>query len=141
MQQDDTKQVKQIAAVTWKDTYSHIMPIEIQEKTLHEAYDDYTMEKRFASSTLFVAEGEGEIAGYAFFSSKNTEGKVLLESVYVHPNHQQKGIGTKLINEGIEKLQPTLLCLHVLQGNEKSIAYYRSKGFQEEGTIILLCKL
>lgn len=133
MKIEDTERVKQIAAITWKDTFSHIMPIEVQEKTLREAYDNQTMEKRFTSSILFVAEEGGAVVAYAFFSSKNKEGKVLLESVYVHPDYQQKGIGTKLIHTGIAKLQPKRLCLNVLEGNEKAIAYYKAKGFQEEG--------
>lgn len=133
MTKNDTERVKQIAKVTWKDAFSHIMPIEVQEKTLREAYDEQTMEKRFTSSSLFVAEEKGEIVGYAFFSQKNKEGKVLLESIYIHPDYQQKGIGTKLIHTGIETLQPKRLCLNVLEGNKKAIAYYKAQGFQEEG--------
>lgn len=133
MHHNDIKKVKQVAKLTWEDAYSHFLPIEVQQKTLEEAYSEETMNKRFNHSTMFVVEKHEEIIGYAFFSVKKEDGEALLESIYIRPNQQNEGIGTRLIQHGIKELQPLKkLSLHVMKGNKKSLLFYKAKGFKEE---------
>ncbi|MGG2091578.1 GNAT family N-acetyltransferase [Bacillus sp. S13(2024)] len=133
MNSSDAEEVKKIAKITWQNAYGHILPLDIQEKTLEEAYSLETMQYRFDNSIMLVAQEERRIIGYAFFSKKQENGEALLESIYIHPNHQNKGIGSKLMQEGTRMLQPlNKLSLHVLKGNESSLLFYRSKGFQVE---------
>ena len=42
----DIDSIREIAAVTWKKTYSEIIPEEIQAKVLNDAYSDGEMDKR-----------------------------------------------------------------------------------------------
>lgn len=133
MNSNDTEEVKKIAKITWQDAYGHILPLDIQEKTLEEAYSLEAMQYRFDNFIMLVAQEEKGIMGYAFFSKKQENGEALLESIYIHPNRQNKGIGSKLIQEGTRMLHPlNKLSLHVLKGNESSLLFYKSKGFQVE---------
>ena len=56
--------------------------------------------------------------------------KFFLESLYVHPKSQGKGIGKQLMYTGLAKYkEPTTLSLTVYEGNP-SISFYKKEGFQ-----------
>ncbi|MEI5907696.1 GNAT family N-acetyltransferase [Bacillus spongiae] len=129
MEESDIESVKDIATFTWKDTYSSFIPIDIQEKTLKEAYSKENMKKRFKTSVMLVAEEAGEMKGYAFFSNEN-KSEIYLESIYVHPSQQGKGIGKKLYHTGINHYDnPTSISLIVYKGNP-NLSFYEKEGFK-----------
>lgn len=126
----DIESIRNIAAHTWKDTYSTFIPKVIQEKVLKDAYSMETMDNRFKSSIMLVAESKEEIMGYAFFSGDLSSKDVFLESLYIHPNHQGKGIGKQLLLTGLSKFaEPVTLSLTVYKGNP-NIAFYEREGFK-----------
>jgi len=130
MNLSDVEQVKIIAADTWRDTYTSFIPEEIQDKVLKDAYSNEQMEKRFKSFLNLVAESDGEIMGYAFFSSDLSGKDVYIESLYIHLNFQGKGIGKQLLTAGIAKFkEPATLSLTVYKGNP-NIAFYEREGFK-----------
>lgn len=126
----DIESVRAIAAHTWRDTYSTFIPEEIQDRVLNEAYSADAMDNRFKSSLLLVSENDEEIMGYAFFSGELSGKDVFLESLYVHPNYQGKGIGKQLLLSGLTKFkEPTSLSLTVYKGNP-NISFYKREGFK-----------
>ena len=68
MNYSDIDRVRMIAADTWRDTYTSFIPAEIQDKVLKEAYSNEEMDNRLKSSINLVAESNGVMMGYAFFS-------------------------------------------------------------------------
>ena len=131
MQKEDIRQVQAVAKTTWNATYAGIIPDDIQEKFLSAAYSDERMEYRIHHSLLFVAEAEGKIVGFANYSPVNENGEAELGAIYIYPEYQGVGIGTALLNEGIEPL-PELkkLYIHVERDNEIGKKFYQAKGFQ-----------
>ena len=130
MNLSDIERVRGIAVATWRDTYSEFIPEEIQDKVLQDAYSNAEMNNRFKSSLNLVAENNEEIMGYAFFSGNLSNKDVFLESLYVNPNHQGKGIGKQLLLTGIAKFkEPTTLSLTVYKGNS-NISFYEREGFK-----------
>lgn len=126
----DIERVRAIAVATWRDTYSSFIPKEIQDKVLQDAYSNVEMNNRFKSSLNLVVENNEEIMGYAFFSGDLSDKDVFLESLYIHPNHQGKGIGRQLLLAGIAKFkEPTALSLTVYKGNS-NISFYEKEGFK-----------
>ncbi|MGX2959712.1 N-acetyltransferase family protein [Peribacillus sp. JNUCC 23] len=126
----DVESVRAIADAAWRDTYSRFIPADIQEKVLKDAYSNEEMNNRFKSSLNLVAENNEEIMGYAFFSGDLSDKNVFLESLYVHPNHQGKGIGKQLLLIGLANFKdPTTLSLTVYKGNP-NISYYEREGFE-----------
>lgn len=130
MNLSDIERVRGVAVATWRDTYSEFIPEEIQDKVLQDAYSNAEMNNRFKSSLNLVAENNEEIIGYAFFSGNLSNKDVFLESLYVNPNHQGKGIGKQLLLTGIAKFkEPTTLSLTVYKGNS-NISFYKREGFK-----------
>jgi ribosomal protein S18 acetylase RimI-like enzyme len=130
MYKSDIERVRGIAFDTWRDTYSKFIPEDIQDRVLMDAYSNEKMDNRFKSSLNLVAENNEEIIGYAFFSGNFIDKDVYLESLYVHPNHQGKGLGKQLLLTGLGKFKsPTTLSLTVYQGNP-NISFYEKEGFK-----------
>jgi len=130
MNLSDIESVRTIAFDTWRDTYSSFIPFDIQDKVLKDAYSEEEMNNRFKTSLNLVAEIKKEIMGYAFFSGDSSNNDVFLESLYVHHNHQGKGVGRQLMLTGLAKFQhPTTLSLTVYKGNP-NISFYEREGFK-----------
>ena len=130
MNSSDVESVRIIAADTWRDTYTSFIPEDIQDKVLKDAYSDAEIENRFKSSLTLVAESNGVIMGYAFFSGDLSRRDLFLESLYIHPNYQGQGIGKYLLLTGISKFkEPASISLTVYKGNP-NISFYVREGFQ-----------
>lgn len=122
--------IRTIAVATWRDTYSGFIPEEIQDKVLKDAYSIDVMNNRITSSLNLVVEKNAEIMGYAFFSGNLSDKDVFLESLYIHPQHQGKGLGKRLLQTGLAKYkEPTTLALTVYKGNP-NISFYEREGFK-----------
>lgn len=129
MTYSDIQQVREIAFATWRDTYSSFIPTEIQDKVLEDAYSDEQMNNRFKNSLNLVYESNGTILGYAFFSGNLLNNDIFLESLYIHPEHQGKGIGKQLMQAGVAKYyDPKTITLVVYKGNT-SVSFYEKNGF------------
>ncbi|MGD6960508.1 GNAT family N-acetyltransferase [Rossellomorea aquimaris] len=125
----DIENIRNVATLAWRDTYSSFIPKKIQEKVLIEAYSEEEMNNRLTSSLSLVVEENNEILGYAFFSGDLAVEEVFLESLYVNPIHQGKGVGKLLFFTGLSKYEePTSISLTVYKGNP-NISFYEKQGF------------
>lgn len=131
MQQEDIKQVQDVAKTTWNATYEGIIPSEVQENFLKSAYNDERMKQRLERSTLFVAEVEGRVVGFANFSPVREDGKVELGAIYLYPEQQGKGIGSALLQKGIKDLDGVNeIYINVEKDNKIGKTFYEAKGFE-----------
>lgn len=131
MKQEDTKQVQNVAKTTWNATYEGIIPSEVQENFLISAYNDERMKQRLEQSTIYVAEVEGSVVGFANFSPVKEGGKVELGAIYLYPEQQGKGIGTALLQKGIHELDGVnKIYINVEKDNKIGKTFYEAKGFE-----------
>jgi ribosomal protein S18 acetylase RimI-like enzyme len=131
MENKDITQVQEVAKTSWNTTYEGIIPLDIQERFLNTAYNDEMMLKRLNVSSLYVAEKEGEVVGFANFSPVKDEGVVELGAIYLLPEYQCEGIGTSLLHEGIKNLNGAKsVYISVEKENKIGTNFYRAKGFQ-----------
>ncbi|MEI2405775.1 GNAT family N-acetyltransferase [Niallia taxi] len=129
--QEDITQVQDVAKTTWNATYEGIIPAEIQENFLKSAYNDDRMKQRIESSTLYVAEVEDTVVGFANFSPVRENGKVELGAIYLYPKHQGKGIGSALVQTGIKDLDGVNeIYINVEKDNKIGKTFYEAKGFE-----------
>jgi GNAT superfamily N-acetyltransferase len=130
MKQEDIRAVQSVAKIAWHDTYEGIIPREIQDSFLDEAYSDEKMKYRLKNTHLFVAEEEGEVIGFANFSPIRLQNEAELGAIYLLPEQQGKGIGSALLQKGITTLKGIRkMYIHVEAENEKGKRFYEAKGF------------
>ncbi|MGJ7034924.1 GNAT family N-acetyltransferase [Anoxybacillus eryuanensis] len=130
MKQEDIKQVQYIAKITWNATYEGIIPSGVQENFLKLAYSDEQMKQRLQHSTFFVAEVGDNIAGFSNFSSIREDGEVELWAIYVHPEQQGRGIGSALLQKGIQIDGVNKIYVNVEKDNQIGKTFYEAKGFE-----------
>jgi ribosomal protein S18 acetylase RimI-like enzyme len=84
--------------------------------------------------TVFVAELAGQPAGYvALEESAET---LCIEQLCVHPAHEEEGVDLQLLDwaEGYAiSRSATRLEVVVELGNDRAVAFYRSRGFVPAG--------
>jgi ribosomal protein S18 acetylase RimI-like enzyme len=91
-----------------------------------------------ARDTVFVAELQGEPAGYV--AIEESDSTLRIEQLCVHPAHEEEGIGGQLlewaegyaISTGASRLE-----IVVEAGNERAAAFYRRRGFAPVGPDLL----
>lgn len=131
MHDEDIQQVQDVAVKSWNATYDGIIPVEIQEKFLKAAYNDERMKQRLERSFMFVAEIEGSVVGFANYSPVSDDGKVELGAIYLYPEYQGKGIGSALLQQGINDLDGIKeIYINVVKDNQIGKSFYDAKDFQ-----------
>ena len=129
MKNQDIEAVQSIAIESWHTTYEGLIPLDVQQRFLEMAYSEEMLEKRLAKSPFYVAEGDEGIFGFANFSNVNEEGEVELAAIYLKPSEQGQGVGTKLLEQGLSKLNPSKVFVNVESENEVGKRFYLAKGF------------
>ncbi|WP_042224353.1 GNAT family N-acetyltransferase [Oceanobacillus manasiensis] len=135
MREKDISAVQHVARTSWNATYKGIIPETIQENFINMAYSDVMMERRVKNSFLYVAEKDHEIIGFANFSRVKEDGEVELSAIYILPQTQAQGIGTAMLEKGINEIKGvTKICLNVEEKNVVGKNFYIAKGFRAEST-------
>ena len=131
MNNEDIKPIQAIAQKIWNATYEGIIPEEIQNNFLAMAYSDEMMQQRLKHSFMYVAEMESEIYGFANFTPVDEKGLSELSAIYLDPDHQNKGMGTALLDKGIQNIEGLKeIRLEVEKENKIGMQFYKAKGFK-----------
>jgi len=131
MKKKDIPHVQYVAKVSWHATYEGVIPRNIQDNFLQNAYSNDAMKQRLKNSHLFVAEIDRDIIGFANYSPVKQDGQVELGAIYLLPEFQGKGGGTALLQEGMKRLEGVKkIHLSVEKSNRKGKQFYEAKGFE-----------
>jgi GNAT superfamily N-acetyltransferase len=85
-------------------------------------------------ATVLVAEAEGAIAGYIAYTLNHAEQTGVVELLAVHPDHQNRGIGTALNRVALERMRESGMKLATLgtggdPGHEPARRAYEKAGY------------
>lgn len=131
MNKDDISFVQKIAQTSWYVTYEGIIPKQIQDRFLQAAYNEDRLLVRLQKSPFLIAQMGETIVGFANFSNVN-EGQAELLAIYLDPAYQHMGIGSALLESGIQKLEGAVsLTVCVEKDNTIGRQFYMAKGFQQ----------
>ncbi len=122
-----------LARKIWHTCYPGIITIEQIDYMLARMYDLGVMRQELAGGIRYeqLLVG-GELHGFASYGPTEVPREIKLHKLYVHPQSQRQGHGSRLLrhveDEG-RRLGAELLILAVNKGNQKAIAAYRKNGF------------
>ena len=132
---DDTNDIQKVLFNTWLASYADFIPV----TDIQWYFNNYYAEGNFAQlyeekeSIGFVAEVKNNIVGYARMKFNHEHQRCYLESLYVLPEFQGKGIGMGLLKV-VEKtaLQHSYqqIWLGVMEQNVPSLEWYKKLGFK-----------
>jgi len=133
---EDAEAVHGVAEAAWHDAHGPIVGTEAVDAFLAEHYEPEVLRERYrdADSVTFVAERGGEVVGYA--SGVPSDDGYTLGSLYVHPDRQGAGIGSRLlarVEDAARDANYDAVDLVVMAENDDSIGFYESKGYELVG--------
>jgi ribosomal protein S18 acetylase RimI-like enzyme len=129
----DVVGIGNVARRTWKDTYTGIILPENQKRFLERWYTPAALEKAIGqdNSWFYVAVAERRVIGFAQFVIREGR-RGQLTRIYVLPEWQRQGVGSRLLGEGVAILSAhgaEEVFAHVEKDNAKGIAFYERQGF------------
>lgn len=146
---DDTRALLIAHGRAWEEAYSGIVPEHAIERVATEAPDHERITAEYDRLTeggdgvvLVVEDDAGSVRGYAVFrwGGAESDGSVRdeeaeLKELYVDPACWGEGMGTRLLEVGIEQLPEAIdsLALETLEGNDVGTGFYEARGFRHDG--------
>jgi ribosomal protein S18 acetylase RimI-like enzyme len=135
---DEAESIRAVGRAAWHAAYD---PIHGRE-TVEELFDDWwTLADLREGATddervLLVAARDDDVLGMVDASPEpEREGVYRVARLYVHPDDWGRGLGTRLVDDLLDRLPSTVerLRLVVLAGNDVGVSFYESYGFERVG--------
>lgn len=139
----DAAGIAKVHVETWQSAYKGQMPdlylesLSVEKRSA--SWHDILSKPKGNADTL-VAEADGKIVGFCSVSKCRDEDMPEntgeLWAIYVDKDYAGKGIGTALLNKGLNILRDQgfdKATLWVLTSNDKTRRWYESKGWKVEG--------
>lgn len=130
---EDTEKIQEIAMETWIDAYSEIIPEKTIRKVVSDWYKIEDLNQQVNDKIFYISKNEEEITGFIHASVRN--GKAHLHRLYILPEHQGKGLGSKLYEKAEKQIKgqkASKIQLEVLSQNKKGLKFYKKFGFEEK---------
>ena len=131
----DIASVRHITWTTWLATYASFIPVADMQAFFDEYYTPGMLEPYCSADHArgFLAEFDAAPAGFAKTALNPDEGRFYLSSLYVLPEYQGQGIGSRLLRVS-EQFALALglreVWLGVMLQNVAAVDWYRKLGFR-----------
>lgn len=131
---EDITDIERLARETWPVTYANILKPEQLNYMLDYFYNPAALEKQMTQGHSFIiCTLDNKPVGFASWSQIET-GVYKLHKLYVDTNTQGKGIGRKLIDHIIDKLQAEKAVALQLNVNR----YNKARDFYEKLNFVII---
>lgn len=136
---EDVAGIRELATISWKETYQDIYPMSYIETCLHNWYSQETIERACLLQDkvwhgYLVAESDERIVAYLGAGIQNETG--FIYSLYVHPAYHRHGIATALLAYITDYQKKVYMVrkqeLNVAKNNLRAITFYEQKEFQHK---------
>jgi ribosomal protein S18 acetylase RimI-like enzyme len=142
---EDAPAIYEVQKLGWTDTYTNEeYGITLDDINLRfEGEDGSVRQQRIdkltktiqdGSESVFVAHNREEVVGFIRVMPDPATNRLKLGSLYVHPDWQNKGAGSKLLKKAMDMLPKGQdVYLHVVSYNDNAIRFYEKHGFVKTG--------
>lgn len=121
----DLHQAGRIHSESWKESHRSFCTAEFVEKHSPDAQTEYLRREMAAGKRLWMLMDESPVGLVSVQGS-------LIENLYILPEQQGKGFGTKLLHFAMEQCEGTPT-LWILNNNEGAQRLYERNGFHLSG--------
>jgi diamine N-acetyltransferase len=128
----DIPAFQMLARRIWRLHYPSIISLEQIEGMVDIIYDEARLKAELARGVSFLlAEHQSEMIAFVAWEQTETPGLYFLHKLYVHPDHHNKGIASRLLDE-VEQRTPDLQAIELLthRRNAQAVNFYQRKGFE-----------
>lgn len=132
--------IQKIAYETWPDTFQKVMPFEQIDYMLELIYNESSLQTQMLEKEhqfILVQKDEQPFGFTSYELNYNNEAQLMIHKIYLLPQSQGLGIGTKLFNllsDIAQQKNNKRLRLKVYYENHKAIGFYEKYGFKQIGT-------
>ena len=116
-----------VHSVSWKESHRSFCTPAFVEKHTPERQREYLREKMNAGSRLYLLVEEAPVGIVSITDD-------LIEDLYVLPDRQNRGYGTRLLRYAVERCTGTPT-LWILENNADAERLYRRMGFRPTGRV------
>jgi len=127
----DGHSISAVAITTWTDTYALEGVNDIYSKYVLNRFTPGNVVALISEHHVYVAESDFGVCGFAVVSEKSDR-LFEIETIYILPKLQGRGIGRKFI-EVIRADLNGPFWLKCADDNSQALSFYRSLGFEETG--------
>lgn len=145
---EDARGIIRTHGRAWREAYDGLLPDPVlDEQTIRptdEEVSEWYQELRENREGVLVAlDGENEVRGFADFRWGDSdtkefvaEGEAGLKAIYVDPSYWNQGIGSALLDRGLDILPDSVeaVRLEVFSENDIGRRFYEKQGFVETET-------
>lgn len=132
---NDALAIGNIKIANWKKTYYNIFPDDFLDKLNIDTEEEKYI-KSFPKREVKVFEKDGKIVAYCYYGSRIEEklpdytGEVF--ALYVKNDCQDKGVGTRLLQDAIKDLsnENKKILLWCAKENYRAISFYKKNGLK-----------
>ena len=126
----DVEAICEIGRAAWPGTYA-FAGREFVEHGLATWWSATAVERGLTTTTTLVAESEGHVVGMGNVDLRPDV--PVIWKLYVHPDHQGKGVGSSLLNGLVDAVPRarTIVAIEYIEGNNRAAAVYARHGFIE----------
>lgn len=129
-------EIARLADVVWRAHYPGIISEEQIDYMLANMYELGVLRREMATGIVYLRALESEkLVGFAAYGPAEKE--IKLHKLYVHPEHQRRGIGRALMERVEQACVGQTLMLTVNKRNEQAIAAYQKHGFVVRESIVV----
>lgn len=133
--ENDVQGIQHVAHVAWHVTYEGIIRPETRANILSEFYSEESLLRSLQrSGAVFFVAVEGErVVGFAqVLPRPRMVADYELTRIYVLPDWQRKGVGSKLLEAVEAALPDQRLWVIVERDNKGAVEFYEAKGFTRQ---------
>ncbi|MES3160040.1 MAG: GNAT family N-acetyltransferase [Halorubrum sp.] len=133
--------------LSWREAYDDILPEAVRnEMTVDptpEEVERWAAELDGDDAAVFIAVVEGTVRGFVDmrWGTENTKpfvgpDEADMKAIYVHPDWWGEGLGTALLNHGLDALPDRIevVRLEAFADNDVGARFYEARGFDRVGT-------
>lgn len=144
----EVRDLIRVHGLAWREAYEGLLPSEVLEDLTVDPTADEVRQwqeglRENEEGVLVAVDDDGTVRGFVDMRWGDEETKAFvgereagLKAIHVHPDWWNQGIGTALLERGLDLLPDSIeaVRLEMFAGNDVGQRFYEAKGFERADT-------